>query len=114
MEGENDMKASQNARLLNWLETHQNGISTLEAVEHLRILRVSERARELAALGYVLSHTPETTSAGARIMRYRLVAKPEIYSLPGSVAVERKPMGPIYSSVVNDPTTWDAPPMVEA
>lgn len=67
--------ATQNGRLLAFLESHPNGISTLEAVEQLRILRVSERCRELERLGYIISHTPETTTGGARIMRYKLVSQ---------------------------------------
>ncbi len=63
---------TQNAQLLSYLETH-DGISTLEAMERLRILRLSERCRELERLGYLIEHEPERTSTGKRIMRYRLL-----------------------------------------
>ena len=63
--------SSQNARLLVYLEQN-DGISTLEAMERLRILRLSERCRELEQLGFVISHNPEKTIGGARVIRYRL------------------------------------------
>ena len=61
---------TQNARLLNYLETHPNGITTLEAMQHLKVLRLSERIRELSKY-YEFSHTPEHTE-NARVIRYRL------------------------------------------
>ena len=62
---------TQNARLLNYLETHPNGITTLEAMQHLKVLRLSERIRELSKY-YEFSHTPEHTE-NARVIRYRLL-----------------------------------------
>jgi len=67
---------SQNAKLLCYLES-RGSISTLEAVQNLLILRVSERIRELERLGYVFRHEPETTQGGARIMRYTLISIPQ-------------------------------------
>ena len=64
---------TQNARLLNYLETHPNGITTLEAMQHLKILRLSQRVIELERLGYSISHTPEHTENGARVIRYKLI-----------------------------------------
>ena len=61
---------SQKAKLLRYLETH-DGITTLEAMEHLRICRLSERIRELSKY-YEFSHTPEHTE-NARVIRYRLL-----------------------------------------
>ena len=52
---------SQKAKLLRYLETHPNGITTLEAMTHLKCCRLSERIRELESLGYSISHTPEHT-----------------------------------------------------
>lgn len=63
--------ASQNARLLNWLESH-DGITTLEATSLFKICRLSERIREMESLGYRFSHDSETTPHGARVVRYRL------------------------------------------
>ena len=63
---------TQNARLLNYLERN-DGITTAEASDKLRVFRLSQRIIELEALGYRISHTPETTSAGARVIRYRLI-----------------------------------------
>lgn len=71
------MKSSQNARLLNYLETHPQGITQLEAFNTLACCRLSERVRELESLGYVLSHTPEKTSSGARVVRYKLISQPD-------------------------------------
>lgn len=62
---------TQNARLLNWLETH-DGITTAEATAALKCYRLSERIREIETLGFKISHTPETTDGGARVIRYRL------------------------------------------
>ena len=71
---------TQNARLLNYLETHPNGITTLEAMQHLKVLRLSERIRELSKY-YEFSHTPEHTE-NARVIRYRLTG--ESRELPAS------------------------------
>ena len=87
---------TQNARLLNWLETHQNGLTQLEAFNALGCCRLSERVRELERLGYLIEHSPEKTANGARVMRYRLI-KPE----PDRC----------YYSTVQDPSNWDATPM---
>ena len=62
---------TQKSKLLTYLQTH-DGITTLEAMQSLRICRLSERVRELEALGYHMSHTPEHTD-NARVIRYRLL-----------------------------------------
>jgi len=59
----------QNKKLLDYLSTH-DGISTLEAMEKLRICRLSERIRELEK-EYMIEHDPET-SESAHFIRYRL------------------------------------------
>ena len=64
------MKLSQNARLLAYLESH-DGITQLEAFTELKICRLSERIREIER-EYIISHDPEKTSGGARVVRYRL------------------------------------------
>lgn len=63
---------SQNARLLNYLESHQNGITQLEAFNAIGCCRLSERIRELERLGFTIDHEPEKTPGGARVVRYRL------------------------------------------
>ena len=88
---------TQNAKLLRYLESHGEGITTLEAMEKLRILRLSQRIIELERLGYLIAHTREKTSGGAYVTRYKLLHLEQ---------------NMIYSSQVNDPTTWDATPMV--
>lgn len=62
----------QNARLLNFLETHDEGITTLEAMEKLRICRLSERCRELEAMGYLIEHERDS-SVNAHFVRYKLL-----------------------------------------
>lgn len=63
---------TQNAKLLNWLESNDNGISTLEAMEQLRICRLSERVRELEKLGFLIEHERDT-SLNAHFVRYKLL-----------------------------------------
>ena len=66
---------TQNARLLNWLESHDEGISTLEAMEKLRICRLSERIREIERLGFLIDHERDS-SLNAHFVRYRLLRIP--------------------------------------
>lgn len=67
---------TQNAKLLRYLEQH-GSITTAEATDNLRIFRVSERIRELEALGWRFDHLPHTTEGGARVIRYKLVSAPQ-------------------------------------
>lgn len=62
---------TQNAKLLSYLETH-DGITTFEATLRLGICRLSERIRELERLQFSISHDPEQTDSGTRVIRYRL------------------------------------------
>ena len=62
---------TQNAKLLNYLESH-DGITQLESFNALGICRLSERIRELERHDILIEHEPEKTTAGARVMRYRL------------------------------------------
>lgn len=70
---------SQNGRLLNYLEQHPEGITTLEAMERLRILRLSQRVIELEQLGISIEHTPEKTE-NARVIRYRLKGQLSLFN----------------------------------
>ena len=103
---------TQNAKLLSYLERHSEGITQLEAFNALGCCRLSERIRELERLGYLIEHAPEKTAGGARVMRYRLIGERRQTPL-GIEYIGRAP-GLIYSSEVNDPTTWDAIPMEQA
>ena len=47
---------TQNARLLNFLESHPEGITQLGSFGILGICRLSERVRELERLGYIIDH----------------------------------------------------------
>jgi hypothetical protein len=68
-----DEDMTQNQQILHWLESHDSGLSTLEAFELFKCCRISERIRELERQGYLIEHEPERTSRGKRIMRYRLL-----------------------------------------
>lgn len=64
---------NQKDRVLDYLKTHQ-GITQKEASDHLGCLRLSERIRELAGLGYIVEKTWETSvnryGDRVRYMRY--------------------------------------------
>lgn len=64
--------SGQNAKLLCYLEANPGGITTLEAMEKLRILRLSQRVIELERLGFSIEHKPERTQGGARVVRHSL------------------------------------------
>ena len=78
--------ASQNDRLLGWLKS-QDGITTLEAMQHLKICRLSERIRELEKRGYTFTRTTEHTEH-AVFTRYRLAASQPISPVPSLTVVE--------------------------
>ena len=72
--------SGQNARLLTYLQSHPEGITTLEAFSALSCCRLSERIRECERLGYVFDHVPVVvpTREGktARVVRYVLLMEP--------------------------------------
>lgn len=104
--------ATQNGKLLAYLERHPEGVTQLEAFTALGICRLSERVREIEALGYLISHEPEKTAGGARVVRYKLLG--QVRNTPLGIESIPRPHGLIYNSVANDPASWDATPMVEA
>ena len=66
---------SQNDKLLTYLKEHKEGITTFQAVEILRIYRISARVADLRGRGYKIStilHKDEET--GKRWGQYILVA----------------------------------------
>ena len=63
----------QNAKLLAYLESHDQGISTLEAMEQLRICRLSERIRELERDHGILIEHERDSSLNAHFVRYKLL-----------------------------------------
>jgi hypothetical protein len=70
---------SQNARLLEYLMTH-DGITSLEASRLDRpIMRLSQRIIELEAIGYRFDRIDEKTDT-AKFVRYKLKAAPQIVS----------------------------------
>lgn len=70
---------SQNAKLISYLSQH-GSITTLEAVQELGVLRLSERVRECERLGWVFAHTRTqvpTRDGHAYVTRYSLIREPE-------------------------------------
>ena len=110
--------STQNARLLVWLESH-DGVTTAEATAGMKCYRLSERIRELEALGYRISHTPEVTSTGARVIRYRLLKAGEakVTHYKSMVIVENPPLSqsaPILNSDPDSVTKWQGTPIIDA
>ena len=72
---------TQNARLLNFLKEHPQGLTQLTAFNALGCCRLSERGRELEQLGYVIEHSyisvPTREGKTARVVLYRLISEPE-------------------------------------
>ena len=69
---------TQNAKLLNWLET-KGPITQLTAFNALGVCRLSERIRELEQLGYTIEHTlveAPSRDGTAHVMQYRLISLP--------------------------------------
>lgn len=64
---------SQKSKLLVYLESH-GSITTAEAMENLRIYRISERIRELEHAGCVIEHLMEPNGSGSKHARYRLIS----------------------------------------
>jgi len=75
---------TQNQRLLSYLKKNRKGITTMEAFSELGICRLSERIRELEAIGAELAYPPwfapahdisrtrETSASGVTVTRYKL------------------------------------------
>ena len=63
----------QNRALLSWLESHDGGLTQLEAFNALHICRLSERIRELERdHGILIEHEPDRSN-NARFIRYKLL-----------------------------------------
>ena len=76
------MTSTQNGRLLNWLETHRDGITRLEAARDLGIMNLWCRVSEIEALGYVIGRedgveVPDRFGKVCRVTRYTLVSIPD-------------------------------------
>ena len=69
---------TQNARILSWLEQHDEGVTQLEAFNTLGCCRLSERVRELSNAPYHchIEHRPARTHNGAHVIRYVLIEGP--------------------------------------
>ena len=79
-------KKSQCQQLLSYLRKNRRGITTMEVMLELGICRLSERIREIEAIGhfkagvltdrwhaeYVITRTRETAPNGSTVARYRL------------------------------------------
>jgi hypothetical protein len=65
---------TQNAAILELLRSRgDRGITALDALELVGSFRLAARISDLRAMGFTITSTPETTAAGARIARYRLI-----------------------------------------
>jgi hypothetical protein len=71
-------KITQEKDIWNWLETHPEGLTVLEACIHLGCTKLSTRAGEMIRKGYPISKTPEKRvnerGMTKRYMRYRKAA----------------------------------------
>jgi hypothetical protein len=75
-------KQTQCQRLLAYLKKHRQGITTMEAFEHLRITCVHKRISELEEIGeldgyhwkqaHFITRTKERTASGSIVTRYKL------------------------------------------
>ena len=64
-------KLTQNEQILNYLQTHKNGISPLEALEKFGCLRLSGRVFELKEAGYdIVTNIESRTNAHGETKRY--------------------------------------------
>jgi len=68
---------SQKNKILEHLRK-DNSITTASAVDLFKIYRLSERIREIEKDGHVILKETETTSGGARIVRYWLCGIEEV------------------------------------
>ena len=75
--GNND-KHTQIIRIWDYLKSHPEGLTTLEAAYHLHITKLNTRVSEMLVLGYKISKTWETKKNAyggtERYIRYKAVA----------------------------------------
>lgn len=67
---------TQNAKLIDYLQTHSEGVTIFSAMFELGIgclhKRLSEISPKVAKLGYIIEDEWEKTPGGARVVRHRL------------------------------------------
>ena len=109
---------TQNARLLNWLET-RGPITRLEAARDLGIMNLWQRIAELEGLGYVIDHEDQVEVQDrfgnkCRVTRYRLISLPaaqasdtpqRVVSGCASVASRLDAAAHLPATAVSNPTT---------
>ena len=70
---------SQNERILKYLQTHKRGITQLQALEKLGVLRLSGRIYDLRDQGYEIAtniiEVPNRFGEISKVAEYRLVEK---------------------------------------
>ncbi len=83
------MKKSQRDLILNYLQ-NVGTITPIEALHGFGCFRLSERIREIEALGYQVEHIPFKTPTGKRVMSYRLKPKADLFEMMGLPPVSMK------------------------
>lgn len=70
---------SQNERILKYLQTHKRGITQLQALEKLGVLRLSGRIHDLREQGYPIMtniiEVPNRFGEISKVAEYRLIER---------------------------------------
>lgn len=70
---------TQNERILKYLQTHKRGITQLQALEKLGVLRLSGRIHDLREMGYPIMtniiEVPNRYGDVSKVAEYRLMEK---------------------------------------
>lgn len=91
--------STQNGRLLNWLETHPEGITRLEAMRDLGIMNLWARCAEIEKLGYLLHRedgveVKDRFGNKCRVTRYKLIGQYKMSEDSMEITTTRFPIGP--------------------
>ena len=72
------MKDTQHAKIWRYIESHQNGITPMDAFIDLGVTKLATRISEMIRMGYPIDKEPESRINAAgdhiRYMRYRKAA----------------------------------------
>lgn len=70
---------TQNEKILKFMQTHKNGITPLQAMDHFGCMRLAGRIHDLREMGYSISSeivkVKNRYGDTCRVSRYRLVGK---------------------------------------
>jgi hypothetical protein len=73
------VKQTQTDKLLEYLQTHPEGITPLEALSTIGTFRLAARVYDLRKRGHTIVEKDEVVSGGARVARYRLEWMPDTW-----------------------------------